>query len=57
VSAPGEKPSQPRPTQTAEAAANGLCAITMPFVFPVHCPPDYTRFTPEGLAWLVRSAG
>jgi SAM-dependent methyltransferase len=38
-------------------AANGLCAITMPFVFPVHYPPDYTRFTPEGLAHLLRAFG
>jgi SAM-dependent methyltransferase len=38
-------------------APNGLCAITMPFVFPVHYPPDYTRFTPEGMAWLLRAFG
>jgi SAM-dependent methyltransferase len=38
-------------------APNGLCAITMPFVFPVHYPPDYTRFTPEGLARLLRAFG
>lgn len=36
-------------------APGGLCAITMPFVFPIHHPPDYTRFTPEGMAWLLRA--
>src|SRR5688572_13003192 len=33
----------------------GLCAIAAPFVFPIHHPPDFTRFTPEGMAWLLRS--
>jgi SAM-dependent methyltransferase len=36
-------------------APGGLCAITAPFVFPIHHPPDFTRFTPEGMAWLLRA--
>jgi SAM-dependent methyltransferase len=32
---------------------DGLCLITTPFVFPIHYPPDYWRFTPEGLATLL----
>ena len=32
---------------------DGLCFLTAPFVFPIHHPPDYWRFTPEGLARLL----
>jgi SAM-dependent methyltransferase len=32
----------------------GLCVVTAPFIFPIHHPPDYMRFTPEGLAELLR---
>jgi SAM-dependent methyltransferase len=31
----------------------GFCLLTAPFVFPIHHPPDYWRFTPEGLARLL----
>jgi hypothetical protein len=31
----------------------GFCLLTVPFVFPIHHPPDYWRFTPEGLARLL----
>jgi hypothetical protein len=34
-------------------ADDGLCLLTAPFVFPIHHPPDYWRFTPEGLARLL----
>ena len=34
-------------------APGGLCAITAPFVSPIHHPPDFTRFTPEGMARLL----
>lgn len=32
----------------------GYCVVTVPFIFPIHHPPDYMRFTPEGLAHLLR---
>jgi SAM-dependent methyltransferase len=35
-------------------APGGLCVVTAPFIFPIHHPPDYMRFTPEGLAELLR---
>jgi hypothetical protein len=31
----------------------GVAIITAPFNFPIHHMPDYTRFTPEGLARLL----
>jgi SAM-dependent methyltransferase len=31
----------------------GLAVVSMPFNFPVHYMPDYTRFTPEGLARVL----
>jgi len=34
-------------------APDGVCLLTAPFVFPIHHPPDYWRFTPEGLARLL----
>jgi SAM-dependent methyltransferase len=34
-------------------APGGLCVVTAPFIFPVHHPPDYMRFTPEGLVVLL----
>lgn len=38
-------------------APGGLCVVTVPFIFPIHHPPDYMRFTPEGLAELLRPFG
>jgi SAM-dependent methyltransferase len=32
---------------------DGFAVITTPFHFPVHHMPDYTRFTPEGVAQLL----
>jgi SAM-dependent methyltransferase len=32
---------------------DGLCFVASPFVFPIHYPPDYWRFTPDGLATLL----
>lgn len=32
---------------------DGLCIVVSPFVFPIHYPPDYWRFTPDGLAALL----
>jgi SAM-dependent methyltransferase len=34
-------------------APDGFCLLAAPFVFPIHHPPDYWRFTPEGLALLL----
>jgi methyltransferase family protein len=34
-------------------APDGLCLLAAPFVFPIHHPPDYWRFTPEGLDRLL----
>ena len=31
----------------------GLAIVTTPFNFPIHHMPDYTRFTPEGMARLL----
>lgn len=28
---------------------NGLMIVTMPFIFPIHCVPDYWRLTPQAL--------
>jgi SAM-dependent methyltransferase len=33
--------------------ADGVCLLTAPFVFPIHHPPDFWRFTPDGLARLL----
>jgi SAM-dependent methyltransferase len=38
-------------------APEGFCLLTAPFVFPIHHPPDYWRFTPEGLARLLAPFG
>ncbi|HWP67335.1 MAG TPA: methyltransferase domain-containing protein [Candidatus Limnocylindria bacterium] len=37
--------------------ADGCCLLAAPFVFPIHHPPDYWRFTPEGLARLLAPFG
>jgi SAM-dependent methyltransferase len=34
-------------------APGGVCLVTTPFNFPIHHPPDYQRFTPEGMATLL----
>ncbi|HJQ85355.1 MAG TPA: methyltransferase domain-containing protein, partial [Candidatus Binatia bacterium] len=36
-------------------APGGLLVVAAPFLFPIHHQPDYTRFTPEGLATLLAS--
>jgi SAM-dependent methyltransferase len=38
-------------------APDGFCLLVAPFVFPIHHPPDYWRFTPEGLALLLAPFG
>src|SRR2546427_4023809 len=34
-------------------APGGMVIVATPFIFPIHHQPDFTRFTPEGMAHLL----
>lgn len=55
-----EHDREPWRTVSRFAAAlvpGGIVVLIAPFVFPLHHPPDYWRFTPAGLGQLLAQTG